>query len=157
MSGLAKKLVAAQAEMPGLQKSSINPFFKNRYVSLESVLGAVIPVLNNHGILLIQAPSISYEGGGMTPTLQTQFIDADSGEMISFEMLLMQTKDDPQGQGSAITYARRYSLMAMLGLVADVDDDGERAVNRPYGNTTEKNKSKSTSGSPDTQENPLPF
>ena len=115
-------LLAAQREMPALQKSGINPHFRNRYVPLEELISAVVPVLNKYGIVLIQAPTY-HEG---QPALQT--ILRCNGESIEATMPLLCAKDDPQGQGSAITYARRYSLMAMLGLSADEDDDAEKAT-----------------------------
>lgn len=120
-------LLAAQKEMPNLQKSAINPHFKNRYVPLEELMEKVVPVLNAHNLILTQMPGIA-DGH---PVLTYGLLHA-SGERIEGTMLLMCAKDDPQGQGSAITYARRYSLMSLLGLTADVDDDAEKTrTNQP--------------------------
>ena len=115
-------LIQAQNAMPGLQKTAINPHFGNRYVPLEELIEKVLPVLNAHGFVLMQLPT-TLDGH---PALETRLTHR-SGETISGTMLLLCAKDDPQGQGSAITYARRYSLMSLLGLSADQDDDAERS------------------------------
>lgn len=117
-------LLKAQGDMPGLQKNSINPHFGNKYISLDSLMTQVLPILNKHGLVLVQAPSIA----GTEPALTTTIIHATSQENIQSQMLLVLDKDSPQGQGSAITYARRYALMALLGLVADEDDDANAAT-----------------------------
>ena len=78
---------------------------------------------NKHGLIWVTLPVCR----GDVPVLHYRLIHAATGESIDGEMLLMLAKQDPQGQGSAITYARRYSLMAVLGLVADEDDDGNNA------------------------------
>jgi hypothetical protein len=125
---LAKALLEAQKEMPSLVRDSTNPDFSTRYLSLEKLVEAVYPVLHKHGLFVIQAPTIS-DG---KPALATSIVSVEGKERIESTMLLMQSRNDPQGQGSAITYARRYALMGMLGLVADEDDDGNssRAVDR---------------------------
>lgn len=87
----------------------------------------MLPILSKNGIVLTQSPSFTQIENTLVPTLVTTIIHADSGETTATEMLLMHAKDDPQGQGSAITYARRYSLLSILGLVADEDDDGNSA------------------------------
>jgi hypothetical protein len=115
--------------MPALQRDKINPAFRSKYLSLEALLGEVLPVLNKHGLALIQLPSFVYTSGALAavPALTTRLVHDESGESIETTMLLLASKSDPQGQGSAITYARRYSLMSMLGLSADEDDDGNAA------------------------------
>ena len=106
--------------MPALQKSAINPHFKNRYVPLEELIPAILAILNKHNFILLQQPT-TVDGQA---ALRYRLVHS-SGEEVSDTMLLCAAKDDPQGQGSAITYARRYSLMSMLGITADVDDDAE--------------------------------
>jgi len=123
-SSLAQALLAFQSEAPALQRDKINPHFRSRYLSLESLMEQVLPVLNKHGLILIQKPTITESG---QPALTTKVIHAESGEWESDTMLLAAAKPDPQGQGSAITYARRYSAMSFLGLVADEDDDANKA------------------------------
>lgn len=130
MTNLYQALFAAQQEMPDLQKNAINPHFKNKYISLDSLMEQVMPVLHKHGILLLQAPaSINSE-----PALETVLVHAESGEALAYAMPLVLERDNPQGQGSAITYARRYALMSILGLVADEDDDAQKASTRRVAN-----------------------
>ena len=129
---LAAALVAAQAEFSAVPKGSANPFFKSKYAALPDVVAHAAPVLARHGLAVTQ--SISFVVGmaqGQTPidTLTTTLLHK-SGQYIENEMLLHLPKQDPQGQGSAVTYARRYSYMAILGLVAD-DDDDVNAASRP--------------------------
>jgi ERF superfamily. len=109
--------------MPGIQKDSVNPHYKNSYVSLEKLMEVVMPVLHENDCVLMQLPTTV----GDLPALRTVILHVPSGDQVEDTMFLMLDKDNPQGQGSAITYARRYSLMSILGLVADEDDDGERA------------------------------
>ena len=120
-NSMFQDLLACQSEMPALQKSGINLHFKNRYVPLEELMEKVVPVLNAHNLILTQMPGIA-DG---RPVLTYGLLHT-IGERIEGTMLLMCAKDDPEGQGSAITYARRYSLMSLLGLTADVDDDAEK-------------------------------
>lgn len=121
--GLIEKLLEIQAEGTKLVKDAKNPHFKNEYITLDSLLDVMLPILNEKGILLIQMPTAV----GPNPALQTALVDAESGETYEGTMPLVLQKADPQGVGSAITYARRYMLMSALGLVADADDDGEAA------------------------------
>lgn len=123
MSALAQALLAFQADAPALQRDAINPHFRSKFISLESLMTAVVPVANKHGLVITQFPTV-VDG---QPALRTRIVHAESGESLEDRMLLMPAKTDPQGQGSAITYARRYALMAALGLVADEDDDGNAA------------------------------
>lgn len=117
-------LLAAQKDAPALLRDASNPHFKSKFLSLEGLVEAVRPILNTHGLVVSQAPTV-VDG---QPALRTTIAHAATGEKLEDVMLLLAAKDDPQGQGSAITYARRYSLMGMLGLVAEEDDDGNAAV-----------------------------
>lgn len=125
-------LLAVQKELPKLQKTGINPHFNNKYIPLEELISEVLPVLNKHNFVLLQQPT-TLDG---EPALRTRLVHT-SGEEVSDTMPLLSKNPDPQGQGSAITYARRYSLMAMLGLVADQDDDGNSATPRATGQPTQ--------------------
>ena len=120
---LATALIAAQKELPTILKDKTNPFFKSKYAGLDTVLPAALAVLTKHGLGLIQSIGTGPEGGS---TLTTMLVH-ESGEWYSDTMPLLLSKDDPQGQGSAVTYARRYGTMAMVCLVADEDDDGNAA------------------------------
>lgn len=130
---LATALLGFQSAAPALQKDKINPHFRSRYLSLEALMEQVLPVLNENGLVLIQQPGYELVRGSehnpdtLTATLTTTLLHVTSGDKLESEMLLMAAKDDPQGQGSAITYARRQAAMSMLGLVADADDDANRA------------------------------
>lgn len=122
---LPEALLAAQKNAPALQKDSINPHFGNKFVSLDSLLHNILPVLNDAGLVVTQWPTFNSELG--RHSLVTRVTHAATGESVSEEMLLNVGKDDMQGLGSAITYARRYALTAVLGLSADVDDDANSA------------------------------
>jgi hypothetical protein len=121
---LAAALCKAQSQMEGAKKNSSNPHFKNSYADLESVWDACRKPLTDNGLAVIQAP----EGEGDHVVLETMLVH-NSGEFISRRLPIRPTKQDPQGVGSAITYARRYALMAMVGLAPE-DDDGEAASGR---------------------------
>lgn len=127
-NSLLEAVHAVQGEMPSLQKTAVNPHFKSKYVSLDALMAAVVPLLNRHGLIWVTMPCTFPPD--QTPALKYSLIWAKGGDdvCIGGTMALLAAKDDPQGQGSAITYARRYSLMAVLGLVADVDDDGNAAT-----------------------------
>lgn len=123
---LAAALVAAQAEFSAVPKGSNNPFFKSKYAALPDVVAHAAPVLAKHGLAVTQSITYIIAGDTILDALKTALIHK-SGQYIENEMLLHLPKQDPQGQGSAVTYARRYSYMAILGLVADDDDDGNAA------------------------------
>ena len=126
MDKIATALVKAQKEFAPALKTSTNPHFKSKYVDLAGCVEAVIDALNNHGIMLMQK-NHPYDGG---VSVETIFLH-ESGESISGGILTVPaSKQDPQGYGSALTYARRYSLMAAAG-IAPEDDDGNAASNRP--------------------------
>lgn len=115
-------LVKAQKAFGPALKSSSNPHFKSRYADLAACIEAVIDGLNSNGIALIQKQH-PHEGG---VSVETIFIH-ESGEQLSAGILTVPAaKQDPQGYGSALTYARRYSLMAACG-IAPEDDDGNAA------------------------------
>lgn len=116
-----EKFLTAQAEFPKLQKDGENPHFRSAFVTLDNILDKVVPVLNRNGIMMSQGVT-TLKG---EPALKTMLTDGT--DVIETTMLLMMKSADPQGQGSAITYARRYSLMAILGLSAGEDDDGNSA------------------------------
>lgn len=119
---IAAALVKAQKEFGPALKSSLNPHFKNRYADLSACVEAVVDALNNNGIMLMQ-PCHEVENG---VTVETLFIH-ESGETLSAGKLhVPASKQDPQGYGSALTYARRYSLMSACG-IAPEDDDGQAA------------------------------
>ena len=122
MKNLATALVKAQKAFGPALKSSTNPHFKSRYADLSACVEAVLDALNNNGIALVQK-SYDCENGVM---VETMFVH-ESGEMMECGILhFPASKADPQGHMSALTYARRGSLMAACG-IAPEDDDGNAA------------------------------
>ena len=123
MQKVSAALVKAQKAFGPALKSSTNPHFKSRYADLSACVEAVIDALNDNGIALIQR-NIECESG---VCVETVFVH-ESGESLSSGPLhVPAAKQDPQGYGSALTYARRYSLMAACG-IAPEDDDGNAAT-----------------------------
>jgi hypothetical protein len=123
MKEIASALVKAQREFGPALKSSTNPHFRSKYADLSACIEAVITALNNHGIYLMQLTE-EHEGG---VKVSTTFIH-ESGEQLSAGSLFMPAiKHDAQGYGSALSYARRYSLMAACSLATE-DDDGNQAT-----------------------------
>lgn len=129
---LAEALAAAQLDFEVVKKDSDNPYYSSKYADLSSVIGATQPALAKNGLVVIQSPIIELEQqrAGVATTLAHS-----SGQWMSDELLLpatMKAKDgtlrfDAQSAGSAITYARRYTYQSMVGVAAEVDDDGNKA------------------------------
>lgn len=115
-------LARAQAEMGRALKDSTNPAFRSKYADLSSVMDACLPALNKHGIAVIQ-PTADDESGRFVETVLLH----ESGESLRCRVPLIVQKNDMQGYGSAVTYARRYGLMCMAG-IAPEDDDGNAAA-----------------------------
>jgi len=119
---IAAAFVKAQREFAPALKNSTNPHFKSQYVDLAGCVDAVIDALNDAGIAMVQKNHPSDSG----VNVETVFLH-ESGESMSAGILHVPAgKHDPQGYGSALTYARRYSLMAACG-IAPEDDDGNAA------------------------------
>ena len=126
MKNIAAALVKSQKAFGPALKSSTNPHFKSRYADLAACVEAVIDSLNANGIALIQQTHECNDG----VIVETVFVH-ESGETYSAGKLhVPAAKHDPQGYGSALTYARRYSLMAAAG-IAPEDDDGNAASKKP--------------------------
>jgi hypothetical protein len=130
---LMTALLAVQAEAPKIAKNAENPHFKSKFASLDDVMEEIGPILTRHGLVWLTLPG-RVDG---EPVLSYRLVHAATGEAIEGAMPLMLKTADPQGQGSALTYARRYSIMAVLGLVTGDDDDGNRAqsaaLRSPFG------------------------
>jgi hypothetical protein len=130
MKEIASALVRAQKAFGPTLKTATNPHFRSKYADLAACIESVIDALNGNGIALLQPTHECSDG----VIIETVFLH-ESGEMISSGKLhVPASKQDPQGYGSALTYARRYSLMAACG-IAPEDDDGNSASNRTSGNT----------------------
>ena len=125
-SAIAKAFVEAQKEFAPALKTSTNPHFRSKYVDLSGCVEAVLDALNNHGFALIQKTHDCDNG----VKVETIFM-YESGEQISGGVISVPAdKQNAQGYGSALTYARRYSLMAACG-IAPEDDDGNAATKAP--------------------------
>lgn len=118
-------LAKAQGEIEAASKDKTNPAFKSKYADLTAVWGAVRPALAKHGISVTQWPVHAEDG-----RLHIITRIAHGGEWIKAHFSIPVTKQDPQGYGSATTYAKRFTLAAALGVVADEDDDGNAASGR---------------------------
>ena len=135
MKQIATALVKAQKAFGPALKSSTNPHFKSRYADLAACVEAVISGLNDNGIALIQKCYDCTDG----VMVETMFIH-ESGEMLECGILhVPASKQDPQGYGSALTYARRYSLMAACG-IAPEDDDGNASRKTEIKSTVDEHK-----------------
>lgn len=122
---LAKAFVAAQKATEAVKKAATNPAFRSKYADLAEVVEAVVPALNANGVGVLQFPSYD----GQRVHVATTFLH-EGGSSVTGTLSMPLTKSDAQGVGSAITYARRYSLLAMAG-AAPEDDDGNAAARRP--------------------------
>jgi hypothetical protein len=133
ITNLAVAIVKFNGEISRIAKDANNPFFKNSYATLDHIVDEVRPILNKHGLAVMQIPG----GDGENVIMKTLLIH-ESGEWMESEPLAMKpVKNDPQAVGSCITYARRYSLNAFLSLSTGEDDDGNKAT---HGNQTPTTK-----------------
>jgi hypothetical protein len=117
---LAGALLVFDSECAKIGKTASNPFFKNKYAPLPEILDGIKDPLQKAGLTVKQIPTGEYG-------LYTIVMHASSGQWMGGESIMKPAKDDPQGNGSRITYQRRYSLGAILGLNIDEDDDGNKA------------------------------
>ena len=115
--------VAFQAEMPPVPKDSINPHFRNKYASLGAITEATRPVLAKHGLAYTQF--MTFVDGAQV--MITRIIHVSGQWMEDGGYVLNPTKNDPQGMGSAVSYARRYCLSSCFGIISEDDDDGNKA------------------------------
>lgn len=122
-TGIYGALAKAQIAMGPALKDSTNPAFKSKYADLASVMAACLPALNANGIAVIQPPIDDESGARFVKTILAH----ESGETLECRVPLIIGKNDMQGYGSAVTYARRYGLMSMAG-IAPEDDDGNAAA-----------------------------
>lgn len=133
MIELIKALIKAKAEFQPIEKDKFNPHFKTKYASLDSVLDAVTPALCKYGLVIVQPLQ--------SRVLHTHLYH-ESGEVMT-SMFELPDISDIQKIGSALTYARRYSVCALLGITADEDNDGNagKGSDKPASNTKSANQS----------------
>lgn len=120
IKNIANALKTFHKEMGVVSKSETNPFFKSKYASLPTIQEAIREPLQISGLTYSQFPD------GLNG-LTTVLLHPESGEFLEATYQMTPSKNDPQGQGSAITYQRRYALGAILGLTIEEDDDGNAA------------------------------
>lgn len=118
---LAAALVKAQAKFKAVRKAGNGNY--GAYAKFDDLVDDTRDILAENGLAISQWPSHDFDG---RPTL-TSYLIHESGETLSHSMLLLLGKTDPAGQGSGITYARRYAWQAILGIAAEADDDGQAA------------------------------
>ncbi|MCT2909281.1 single-stranded DNA-binding protein [Schleiferilactobacillus harbinensis] len=140
IKNMASALVLFRSQLVQPVKDKVNPFLKNKYVPLEGVVEAVDKGIRGTGLSYTQ----SISGGDKSITVTT-LIMHQSGEWLELDGLtLPMAKQDAQAGGSAITYARRYSLSAAFGITSDIDDDGDTASRRQDTNLADGRRSSGT-------------
>lgn len=130
---LAAALAKAQAQIKAAAKDRTNPFFNSKYATLEAVWDACRGPLTANGLSIVQGAAAT---GGELVTVTTRLLHA-SGQWIESRLDLVPKDASPQAAGSALTYARRYGLAAMVGVAPEEDDDGNaaqpvQATNKPF-------------------------
>ena len=117
-----KKLLEVKKEIGTLSKNSKNPFFKSQYLDLTAIIEAVEPILQKHGLVLLQPIRMNI--------ISTEIYDAESGKLVcESSMMIPDQITDPQKLGSCVTYFRRYTLKSLLA-IAEQDDDGNLAAKK---------------------------
>jgi len=122
---IAEALLKAQGEMGSATKGASNPFFKSKFADLNAIREACIPVLNVHGISVLQ-PTTVFDG---KPYVETTLLHSSGEFLTSLTEIIAPKANDPQAHGSGMSYARRYGLQSFLCIGAE-DDDGEKAMGR---------------------------
>lgn len=132
---ISKALAQFQGEVKNPANTETNPFFNSKYAPLSDILNLIRPLLSKYGLSVLQSPS----GDGQNVTITT-LITHESGEWIESDPLTLKAdKANAQGAGSAITYARRYAISAMLGISSEDDNDGNITPENTHKPESEKN------------------
>lgn len=131
------KILKIQTEIGKLSKDKENPFFKSSYFDINQILEQLLPLLDKHGIVVMQ-PLSNVDG---KPALKTNVYHADKNEPFISETIILPESNDPQKMGSAITYYRRYALQSLFLLQAE-DTDGDIGQHKNGNNAKPKPKSK---------------
>ena len=119
---LAAALVKLQSLLSPVDKSADNPFFKSKYAPLPEIREALQPLLASCELALVTMPMIKDGANGLH-----FYLFHSSGQYLDGEWLLTPVQRTPQGEGADTTFKQRYGIMAITGLVADLDDDGNEA------------------------------
>jgi len=119
---LAEALATAQGQFKPIKRESVNPFYKSKYADLSAIIDGTRDALAKNGLAITQTVSVNDH-----VTVETMLMHK-SGEWIKGSIALKPKADDPQAAGSAITYGRRYSLGAILGVASEDDDDGNASA-----------------------------
>ncbi len=138
ITNLIGALTTFQGKMTAVKKDATNPFYKSKYATLDTIWETIRKPLSENGLSIAQTMNLLDGKSVLETTLYHT-----SGEWINGTQLVNPVKDDPQSLGSAISYARRYSLSAILGIVADEDDDANVAT-KPEPKQSVKATSQST-------------
>ena len=144
MAALYAALAAAQAEMPNAAMNADNPHFKSKFANLASIRAASLPILGKHGLAIIQVIDTSED----ISLLRTRLVHGEGGMIESIYPLPHPSNTGPHPMGSAITYARRYSWQAIVGLAADADDDGNAAQDEPTARASAPAAARKPAGAP---------
>jgi hypothetical protein len=116
------KLALLKKELGSVKKSADNPFFSSKYADLNAHLDIVEPLLEKNKMILLQPASAAAE----YTIVESIIFDVESSQFVSSAIRLVLSKQDMQQMGSAVTYARRYTLASLLAMQAE-DDDGNAA------------------------------
>ena len=138
---ISKALLGFQSEIGNIPKAGYNSHYKAKHAKLEDILPIVDPLLTKCGIVILQEPgntTVHQGSEGITMSLVTRIIHAESGEYIESECSFPMEKRTPHEAGKCITYMRRYSLVSILKLNTDDDDDGNSASNISNGGAQNK-------------------
>jgi len=142
---LFSAIIAAQAEMPVISKDSDNPFFSSKYASLPDIVRITQPILKKHDLAVVQGGGQTGDDGlhnepkkdgkerfwSVSVTVNTRIIHK-TGQWIEDSQVMWIEAPNPQKCGAALSYGRRYGY-SMLGVVADEDDDGNKASGNKQG------------------------
>jgi len=150
IKNLAAALVKVQSQMSTVPLDGYNPHFKSRFTTMTTMWETARPLLAENGLAVIQLPSNWPDQPWLL--IQTTLLHT-SGEWVSDSFVMPLAKNDPQGVGAAITYGRRFSFAALLGIVSDVEDDGEPG---PRGGSEGQNRNRGSQSPPNASRQPNP-
>lgn len=139
VKNLGKAMLSVQEKLGPVIKNAENTFKSSKYATLPKVQEACLPILREFGLWLSQL-TIASEPGSIY--LVTRIVHLDSEEFQESHLIMPAPKNDPQGYGSALTYARRYALQVSVGIVCEDDDDGNKASQSMVGEDANANAAK---------------